>query len=390
MNSTVTEKKLIDIVKAYIKNEFTDNKIIGEEFDFDALYELSNTQKLAPMVYYTLTKSNVLMPIDVIAKFKKNYLYFLKISLKQDNVIKKLEKYLGDKKISYAFFKGAELRSYFTPSEVRTMSDIDILAADKDKTSIIKDLCDKDDKPEYYNHVHSCHIEGVLVEMHGSVEYFYKTIVTVNDITEDNKLQPTKHLVLLLAHIAGHIEQGGCGLRQFIDIAVYLQRYDSKIDWAEFDRLMTDIDKLAFGKTIIYLIKYWFDIDCGANYYDLDNDIINNSEFIDEMRIFLCSNGVYGKDDAKSLGETRIAKESGKFPRLKALSKLALPPYEAMVKIYPKLESKKWLIGWYYLDNIFRKLTKQNKLAKSVIKGIMTGGDSVSKRAALLNKLHLK
>ena len=228
-----TNKVLTDIIKCYLLNTVYEPK---EEIDLNDLLKLADAQKLVALVYLVLKKSHIEFT-DAEADIYKQYYYAsIKNATKQTRAIKKLTQSLEEKRISYCFFKGADLRKLYAPNEeIRTMGDIDVLISEKDKKAIIdeylkQDIC----KIIHYNGVDMFSLGDIHFEMHGVVNYFSTDIVTTDDIV-DNALPYDKYLYLLVTHIASHISTSGCGIRQLIDIAKFYQAYDEKIDYNQYD-----------------------------------------------------------------------------------------------------------------------------------------------------------
>lgn len=383
-------KVFIDIIKCYLSNS---DYLPTEEIDINALITLADSQKLIAMVYLVLKKSNIALSESQHNIFKQYYYASVKTAALQTRTIKTLTKSLEEKGFAFCFFKGADLRKLYAPNEeIRTMGDIDILINDSDKQIIINELMEQGvSNVGYYKGTDSLTFNSSRIEMHGVVNYFDKDIVNATDI-ENNSLPYDKYLYLLVTHIAHHIATSGCGLRQIIDIAKFYEAYDKYIDYDNYNRYMADIKFDRFGKIITMLVEKLLNVKSNHCYDDLDESVVNDS-FVEFMRDFLLSNGVFGHDDVSAVAEMRSAKlyleNNEKTSKFKTFMNLVFPSPKRLINTFPKLKKHKWLYPYYLIVRIYKAIFVKKISGKTVIKGI-NNTKKINEKITLLKALNIK
>ena len=126
-----------------------------------------------------------------------------------------------------------------------------------------------------------------------------------------------------IAHMAKHFENGGCGIRPFLDVWVLNHRVP--FDREKRGRLLADGGLSAFAEQAGLLSEIWF-------------GEARHTELTRKMQTYILRGGLYGAD------ENRIAvqqqKRGGKIGY--ALSKIFIP-YDTIRFHYPILERHRWL-----------------------------------------------
>lgn len=283
-------------------------------------------------------------------------------------------------------FKGADLKSLYGENpEVRSMGDIDVLVDDGDRNFVISELLGKDNNAALSN-VEDIDVNGVSVELHKEIKYFGKLIVNVDDIDENNKLDTTHYLFLLVAHIIKHIITSGCGLRQFADIALFIKNFSAQIDNVKLLELFESIDKKKSAMLVLQFACKLFDVQM----MDIDfSESGYDQMFEDEFLYFATSNGVFGFDEVGSMGTNKVVKfKESRFPKLRTLLYYAFPPVSDLQSNYPKVNKYKILLPYYYLCNICRRLFLSKGKGKAIFKSV-SSVDMNSDRNKFLQKLQV-
>lgn len=167
-----------------------------------------------------------------------------------------------------------------------------------------------------------------------------------------------------LAHMAKHFEQGGCGIRPFIDLWI-LDGIDG-VDVVKRNELLMQGNLLKFTEVARRLSKVW-----------LDN--AEHTEITKQMEQYILRGGVYGTS------ENRIAvQQQKKGGRLKyALSKIFIP-YDTIKFHYPILQKHRWLTPimevrrWFKLafcghaKRSMRELKQNSKISVSEAENIQS------------------
>ena len=115
-------------VIALIKSALTGEKAdIPENFDWDNVLKISKKHNIVPIIYYGIKNSDIKLSPEMEEKFSQIVLLGIMIDNNQEYEIKELRKIFTAKKIDFAPLKGIRLKKYFPKSEMRSMSDLDIL-----------------------------------------------------------------------------------------------------------------------------------------------------------------------------------------------------------------------------------------------------------------------
>jgi hypothetical protein len=127
-----------------------------------------------------------------------------------------------------------------------------------------------------------------------------------------------------IAHMAKHFENGGCGIRPFIDLWI-LDNIDGT-DNKKRDELLLKGELLKFANAVRKLSKVWFE---GAQM-----DTVSAG-----VESYILRGGVYGTTENRILLEQQ--KNGGRFGYM--ISKIFIP-YDVIKFHYPILEKHKWLM----------------------------------------------
>ena len=360
-------KELLNILSNYI----SDTQLL-EKISIDSdMFDLVSSQKLSPLVYLVIKKNKLVIDNILEEKLRNHYILATRLDVKQKRIIDDIACFCSVEKIPFAFFKGADLKRLYNPnSEIRTMGDIDVLVPLDKKNDIVNFLLKKNENIKDFREVEEINVGDISIELHEKIRYFGHDILTLNDIVDNQIQDKAKYLFMLIAHIIKHIMSSGCGLRQFLDVAMFIKKENSNIDYESLVCMLDNIGKLKVGLSIIYLVTKWFSVDCSCFFDRLDN-YNKSEEFSDTFLNFLCSNGVFGFDDIKNVGANKMLRfKNSKFPKLRTYFYYAFPPIAYLEEIYPKLRRFKILLPYYYMCNIFRKLFKQSAKAKQFCRAI--------------------
>lgn len=139
-----------------------------------------------------------------------------------------------------------------------------------------------------------------------------------------------------LAHMAKHFENGGCGIRPFIDITIL-----DNIDGANIEKRNELLEKgnlLIFAEAARNLSKVWFSSS--------DHDEVSQ-----QMENYILRGGVYGTT------ENRVAiQQQKKGGRLKYLLSRLFIPYDEIKYKYPILEKHRILTPFMEIHRILKML----------------------------------
>ncbi len=242
-------------------------------------------------------------------------------------------------KIPFMPLKGSVIRQYYRIPWMRTSCDIDILVHEEDLDKAVAYLiqnCDYTVKEKgshdislftpSKNHVelHYNLVEDGLAKASSSV---LKSVWSVSCLYHSklywHEMPDEMFYFYHIAHMAKHFENGGCGIRPFIDLWI-LDALDG-IDVEKRNVLLKRGGLFRFAECARELNRVWF--------ADAEHTAMSM-----QMEHYILSGGVYGTTENRIVVQQQ--KQGGKFKY--ALSKIFIP-YEVIKFHYPVLQKHRWL-----------------------------------------------
>ena len=305
-----------------------------------ALYALSKEQDMAHVVAAELAKQGLLVEGNELSgKFQKQqmiaFMRYEQINYELHEVCDTLE-HAG---IPYLPLKGSVIRAYYEEPWMRTSCDIDILVHKEDLESACRELESSLHYEKKYECTHDVSLYspgGIHLELHfnlveegraGQSQTLLRDAWQYASPKQEGSLHYVFDDALFylyhIAHMAKHVEEGGCGIRPFVDLWILEHRIDH--DREQRDALLKEAGLLLFADTARHLSEVWF-------------GDASHTELTARLEEFLLSGGVFG-----SL-EQRVAiqqeKKGGRAAYL--LNRIFLPYGELKIQ-YPLLEKHPFL-----------------------------------------------
>ena len=257
---------------------------------------------------------------------------------------------LEKSQIPFLPLKGSVIRRYYPEPWMRTSCDIDILVHEEDSEKAKCILVNE----------HGCIYQGkgshdislftpanVHIELHyGLVENgianessdVLKSIWNVAILREESdywhEMTDEMFYFYHVAHMAKHFENGGCGIRPFIDLWI-LDHIENK-DQSKRDALLEQGELLRFSEVARHLSRVWFGNE-------------EHSELTKQMEQYILRGGVYGNSENRILVQQQ--KKGGKIKYV--FSKVFLP-YEVIKFHYPILQKHRWLTPFMQVRRWFK------------------------------------
>lgn len=291
---------------------------------------------------------------------------------------------LEEAQIPFIPLKGAVLHNIYPENRMRLSCDVDILIHKEDMPKAVKLF---EDKLKYENCGESFHDvrlkspDGVIFELHhtliedGFANNANKILKKVWDHTYPREgcrfhrlMTDEMFYFYHIAHIAKHIEHGGCGIKPLLDLYVM-----GKCMKPPSKELLKKCNLLTFDGAVTKLSKVWFDGD-------------KHDEASLLLQKFVLEGGVYG--NRENLAYVRKGRTGGKVGYI--LSRVFLP-YSKLKYEYPVLQKRKLLFPVYTVYRWLGFIFKGNKEAR--IKNLNSVKDVSSEKseeiAELLEKIGL-
>ena len=242
------------------------------EIDWRFVIYLAERHSVLGMLYYALAK------LDKADRPNEKVMAYAR-QLNREQVVtdinftvetQQLLSMFNEHKIKAIPLKGILLKNDYPSPEMRSMSDVDILV-EADKQDLIYSLL----KERGYHREHlglkdvSYRKDKFLhFEMHSTMvaedspAYGYFLSVWDRAVFDKNssvaKLTNEDFYIYMLEHLARHLETGGAGLRMIMDFYVFLSKYESSLDRAYVDKVLTELKLDSFEEKVRSLSFDWF------------------------------------------------------------------------------------------------------------------------------------
>ena len=258
---------------------------------------------------------------------------------KQNYELKQVCEALEKAQIPFIPLKGSVIRKYYPEPWMRTSCDIDVLVHEKNLRTAVSYLVENLNYTEHAQNSHDIslfspsgnHIElhYDLVENHiaDSPSEILADVWNVVELKEGYsyhyEMPDDMFYFYHVAHMAKHFENGGCGIRPFIDLWILdnmqINGHDKR------DNLLRKGKLLQFANSSRKLSQVW------VEGYPID-------KISEKMQNYIIRGGVYGTSENRIT--VQQLKKGGKLRY--ALSRIIIP-YEDIKYYYPILQKHKWL-----------------------------------------------
>lgn len=215
-------------------------------------------------------------------------------------ILKKLE----EAGIKCCLLKGAVVAECYKHPELRVSNDTDVLIDPKDEEKVCQILSEngynvKERSPSNY-HLCATHPFGGLLEVHvmlyseitqkmvfNNVDMYHEPWekVTIGDGTYYT-LGVNDNLMYLTAHYIKHLVRRGAGVRQMMDLLLFMKKNKQRIDFEQYETLLKE---LRYDK-LIEVVK-----SIGAKYFGFDYEI-KDEALVEKLLTDTEVGGVFGKN----------------------------------------------------------------------------------------------
>lgn len=189
-------------------------------------------------------------------------------------------------------------------------------------------------------------------------------------------LSPTDHLCYLFLHLYKHFCHHGVGVRQILDVLLFLREYRGKIDFKRLETVIKESRTKDFWEDLLTI---------GNRYFGLQNNGAVDHH-ADELLEDCLDSGSFGLRVSEERHFGNILADLDLKPpktKLRAVFLIGFPPPKIMYKMYPQLQNKKFLLPAFWLRRIFGFL---HRYGPKGIRAGATGAGIGKKRSTLQSK----
>ena len=198
---------------------------------------------------------------------------------------------------------------------------------------------------------------GAYGEYNKYFENAYEHAVTVSAAGADiSTMAPTDHLLYLICHALKHFLHGGFGIRQICDIGLYAKAYAEQIEWTRLMEQTASIRAKDFAASLFAIAQEALGIDLTRIPEELHPKGIDTEALLDDI----LESGIYGsstmsrKHSATMTLRAAETAHSGTSGKKHSVTRTLFPPAASLVKRYPYLAERPWLLPAAWLQRIFR------------------------------------
>ena len=367
---TSFEKNMISIIRSSLDGTAPE---LSRDIDWERTYEVAQEMQIVPLVCYGIEKlPNAFSTIESkrLLKSTISYSFFCEC---QDKEIETVLEAFDKKQIEYMRLKGTILKRLYPQTEMRLMSDADILIKPEQYAVVKSTMIELG----YKERVESDHEyiwlkDDFCIELHKRLipsynkdyyDYFGDGWRLANKKAEKpNEYEMSKEdcFVYLFTHYAKHYRDAGIGIKHITDFYVYLKHYDD-LDWNYINKELEKLQLYNFWLTTKDVLNVWF----GSQECDEKSAFVTHKIF---------SSTAYGTHEAHVLSEGVKISKSTKHVRTKRFFRSVFPAYKDLKQRFrflrklPILLPFAWLCHW--ISAIFnpKRIVRRKKDLKAISK----------------------
>lgn len=356
-NIIVCGRYIIELLHSVLYDRKPEEK--PEGISFEEVFALAKKHCLQTMTYEGIARLENRPEAELKDRWRKSQTTNIAKNLIQRSERDVILSALTQQGIDLLPLKGCQMIEMYPKPEYRQMSDLDILCREEQAGQIRESLtamgyeCDAFDAKNDDSYVKKPYMH---VEMHRHLfgkncweellkEYYREEWARARQSSENEHLYYFSwedYYVYMLAHFFKHFNSGGSGIRNVMDVHVFLSQYGDVLDRAYVDRELEKMGLTEFCRDMEELAEQWFGEtqDLGSVREDLEETIFTS--------------GAYGLlYNVRTRKIRSLEEESGRgkiLPRIKYILWVLFPDYDRLVGQYPQFVGKqKWLpLLWFY------------------------------------------
>lgn len=344
------------IKRAILKSEDP----VPTDLDYGALFRDAKVAQILPLVFEGLP-DDAPIPDSARNEFTLGVYKSILASQKQCEALQRIEQAFTTEGIDYMLLKGAALRDLYPRSELRMMGDLDILIRVEQYDRIRRVMMElgfiqgKETDHELNWRKGSC----VFVELHKRIVPSYNSdfyayygdgwrFAKIKCDGTRYAMRPEDELVYLICHLSKHFRDGGIGVRQFVDIWLFVRKHPN-LNQKYIRGELKQLHLLRFYDNVLAAVLAWFE----------DGEGNAATPLITERML---ESGAFGAaKNTAAAAALRLTKQHANAEEAKRAEafRLVFMPYRQMIIKYPVLKCAPvllpvmWVVRW--CDALFLK-----------------------------------
>ena len=385
---TAFEKDIVSLVRAALTGEAP---TLSPEADYARIYHFGLKQQIIYMLNAGLCMVDGFEESAAAPQFLQAACAAMAAALRQQQEIGKIRAAFSARGIDFMPLKGTLMRDLYPMPEMRQMGDADILIREEQIdaiTAVMQALGYTKAVGDVYEVVWSK--SGALrVEFHTQLasernqdirSYFAAEYVWARAVKGDGSvyhMTPEDELIFDFAHFVKHFRSSGAGLRNIVDLYVFLQKHRD-LNEAYIGTQLKKLDFYRFYLHVLDTLRCWFD---GAE----------TTEATDCITGLLFAGGIYGDAETAHQSTAIRYRKQYKFGWAVKFLQLVFPGFRTQRKRYPILEEFPVLYPFSLIYHWFEVLFfRSASIGKAICDSAEIRGDYGQERYAQLRSVGLK
>ena len=354
------KKVLVNLIKSFVQNSKPEP--LPEDLDLNKMMTMATINSVNGVIGYVFMTNPDLLP-EASMLMRKMCMQTISMYATRASRMAALVKLLNKEGIDHLLFKGYVVRELYPVPELRSFGDVDFLIRVEDRQKcdelmIREGFERKTDWEPVYSYArdleyYEIHTDVMEIDVSDKADYkgYYKAVWDHAYKKDENShtyyLDDEYHLMYLLTHIAKHIASSGAGIRMYLDIAFYLQKYRDIIDWNHFKEELKVLAFEDFVNMVFSAVQKWFGVESPIELRPIDDEVMDN--FLD----FTLDGGTfghYGRDGGLDALKKDSRNDTEEVNRTRTLLRRAFPSASTIESRYTYLQGKHWLlpVAWVH------------------------------------------
>ncbi len=343
---------VINIIKAALTGQKHD---LPEDFDLEAGIAVAKKHQISALFYYGVLACGLTLDPATTENLFQLTCQLMAFSTNQSYEISRLFQSFDKNKVDYMPLKGTILKKMYPKTEMRIMSDADILIRTEQYEAIKAIMVELGYTEKYESDHEFVWKKGkVFIELHKHLipsynkDYYayygdgWRLGKPISNDSTHYTMAGEDEFIYIFTHFAKHYRDAGVGIKHILDIWVYK---DNKKNLNE-EYILSELKKLQldkFYKNVMDALEVWFNNGAPTEQTELITRIIFDS-------------GVYGTHINHILSEAvKSSKRIGTAKKTKFVGVLQaiFLPYSEMILSYgvlrkiPVLLPVMWVVRWF-------------------------------------------
>lgn len=379
---------LADLVISQLKGEKPMN--IPESLDIHEIIDIADRNHMKYLILGALIKTENL-PETWLDRLRYQVQNSVITTLMQVTALKNLVEAFEKAGIMNQPMKGSCMKFMYPTPEMREMSDIDILIAEDKLDLARRILLEQGYTLSQSVKHHDIYYKPpfLIVEAHRAMydktvdgnQYDYFKNFDRAIVKEGKKYTydfgKEDFYVYMIAHMAKHFYAMGCGIRNLVDIYVFLEKYGKELDRTYLKKELENCGIYEFTLHMEKLAYIWLGEEKGNSFYD-------------DLFQYMVDCGIYGKDENGIWHKFAEEKLNGKkVTRFKLKKWYYFPPLFYMSEYYPWLEKFPFLLPIAWIIRGFRGVFMKKGIKKREMLEVIDG-DKAKTYQVIYSRMKLK